>query len=529
MKSDRVVFITLNDYDNLGVGYMAAILSEEGFEIKVIDPRRKKSYILKILKKNDPLLVGFSIIFLNHIELFAELVDYLRKGGINCHFTAGGHYASLKYEQLFKIIPGLDSIVRFEGEYTLLELAKSVHSSSDWKNIEGLIYKDDGNILLNPLRAIENDLDKFPFPFRTPLKEYAFNKKFTTILAGRGCRNNCSFCNTRAFYKQASGPVKRIRNPEMVVKEMEYLFHEKKCSVFIFHDDDFPLKTNIESNWVKTFCNKLEQTGLNRKVIWKINCRPDEVEEEKFTLMKRDGLFLVFLGIEDGTNAGLNKLNKRMSVEENLKSTDILKKLEIGFDYGFMLFQPDTTYKSLIENLGFLRQICGDGYTPVTFLKLLPLYETLVEKVLLKSGRLKISEGNQDYDFTEESMNKCYDFVTESFFKWMRSRDGVENISKWARNYFLVYMHYFDPQPEGIKFYRKIKRIISDSNLFLLDTMKELAIIFETGEYLENNNQLLESYKVNIKSKHEYFRKEIINTMTKLYTFVEENQIKAHI
>jgi anaerobic magnesium-protoporphyrin IX monomethyl ester cyclase len=466
MKSGLVVFITLNDYDNLGVGYMAAMLSSEGFEIKVIDPRSQKSYILKKLQEINPLLVGFSIIFLNHIELFADLADYLRRGGIKCHFTAGGHYASLKYGELFDLMPDLDSVIRFEGEYTFLELAKSVHSLSDWKEIKGLIYKDNGKTVANPLRSVECDLDKFPYPYRAPLKKYAFNKKFATILAGRGCHFNCSFCNTREFYSQATAPLKRIRKPELVAKEMEYLFHEKNCSVFIFHDDDFPLKTKMESAWVKTFCNKLEQNGLNRKVIWKINCRPDEVDEEKFELMKRNGLFLVFLGIEDGTNIGLNKLNKRVTVEENFRSISILKKLEIGFDYGFMLFNPDTTYLSLNENLGFLQQICGDGFTPVTFLKLLPLYENRVEKELIKSGRLKISDGKQDYDFTEKSMNQYYNFVTDNFFQWMRSPEGIENISKWARNYLLVYMHYFDPQPEGIKFYRKIRRITSESNLF---------------------------------------------------------------
>lgn len=529
MKSDRVVFITLSDYDNLGVGYMSALLSAEGFEIRVIDPRREKSYILKTLKGINPLLVGFSIIFLNHIELFADLVNYLRKGGIICHFTAGGHYASLKFDQLFKIIPALDSIVRFEGEYTLLELVRSLHSLSDWKKIKGLVYREDCNIVVNPLRAVENDLDKFSYPSRAPLKKYAFNKKFATILAGRGCNYNCSFCNTREFYRQASGPVKRLRKPELVVKEMNFLYLEKNCSIFIFQDDDFPLKTKPESEWIKTFCDKLQQSGLNKKIMWKINCRPDEVTEDTFALMRKNGLYLVFLGLEDGTNVGLNKLNKKVTVEENLISVNILKKLGIGFDYGFMLFQPETTYNSLNENLGFLRQICGDGYTPVTFLKLLPLYETRIEKELMRSGRLKISEGNQDYDFPEESMNHYYDFIMTIFTEWMRSRDGVENISKWARNYFSVYTCYFDPQPGRIKFHRKIKRIVSESNLFLLDAMKELALIFESGQYLADKNQLLESYKEIIKSKHDYFRNEIINTMNKLLTFVEEKHVRVII
>ena len=512
MKFHTVVLITINDYDNLGVGYLAAVLLKEGFEVKVIDARKKKSIVLKSLKTIEPILVGFSVIFLNHIEVFSDLIDYLRKGGIKCHFTAGGHYASLKYCELFEIIPQLDSIVRFEGEYSLLELVKCIHSGTEWKKIDGIIFKGENKIIINPLRKVEKDLDKFPFPLRSVFRTYAFKKRFTTILAGRGCLNNCSFCNTREFYKQASGPIKRIRKPDMVAGEIEYLYREKRCSVFIFHDDDFPIKIKPGLNWIKSFCNEIEQKGLNGKILWKINCRPDEVDEENFSEMKRNGLFLVFLGIEDGTNRGLNALNKKMSVEECLKGINILKKLGIGFDFGFMLFQPSTTFRTLNQNLEFLRQVCGDGYTPVTFLRLLPLYVTSIEKELLNSGRLKYKDGYNIYDFFEEALNHYHDYVMDCFNEWLRDPRGIENISKWARNYFKVYFHFFKKTPEAVKFYKRIKRYISESNLFLINTMEELVGFFESDQY-RTDLLLLENRKEEIKVKHDFYKYRIINTM----------------
>ncbi len=89
-------------------------------------------------------------------------------------------------------------------------------------------------------------------------------------------------------------------------------------------------------------------------------------------MMKEHGLYQVFLGIDDGTDSGLIRLNKHMTVAESLRGINILKKLAIGFDYGFMLFQPASTFKSVNQNLDFLRQLCSDGSTPVTFLKLMP-------------------------------------------------------------------------------------------------------------------------------------------------------------
>jgi anaerobic magnesium-protoporphyrin IX monomethyl ester cyclase len=527
MKKNTVVFITVSDYDNLGVGYMAALLTEAGFKTRIIDFRVRKSDLLKKMKNLDPLLIGFSVVFLSYIKQFIEIIAYLSNGGIKCHFTAGGHYASLKYEELFKMAPGLDSIIRFEGEYPILELARKLTADQDWKSINSLTFIENAKIITNPIWPHEKDIDKFPFPSRSSFKKYAFQKKFTVILAGRGCVHNCSFCNTREFYRQASCPVKRIRKPELVVSEMNYLYHNKGCSVFLFHDDDFPVKSQMQNDWIVRFCEELEKTGLNKKIIWKINCRPDEIEEESFFLMKRNGLFLVFLGLEDGTDAGLKRLNKQMTVEKSVSGMKILKKLKIGFDYGFMLFQPSTTFKSLNENLKFLRQICGDGYTPVTFLKLIPLYETRVEKELIKSGRFYISEGIGDYDFPEESMNRYYSFIIDCFTEWLRDREGVENISKWARNYLAVYKHYYNDRPGEANYCRRIRRIISQSNLFLLDNMKELSEIFKTDRDKDDKNLLL-TYKKKISAKHNYYKNEIINSMVKLLSHVEDQKIKTY-
>jgi anaerobic magnesium-protoporphyrin IX monomethyl ester cyclase len=116
MKVPPVVFITVMEYDNLGVGYMTALLSEKGFDARVVDFNKKRSEILRTIRRLDPFLIGFSIIFHEYIAAFAELISYLRTNGINCHITAGGHYASLRYKDLFRLIPGIDTIVRFEGE-----------------------------------------------------------------------------------------------------------------------------------------------------------------------------------------------------------------------------------------------------------------------------------------------------------------------------------------------------------------------------------------------------------------------------
>ena len=521
MKEQPVVFVFKKEYDNLGIGYMAAVLNKSGFETKIIDVSDEKEKILENLKGLNPLIVGFSVIYQYHINKFIELIGFLRKGGITCHFTAGGHYASLKYEELFNLIPWLDSVVRFEGEYTIRELATCIYSGTDWRKTESISYLNKGKIIANPLRPLEKNLDKLPFPIRSPLYEYAFDKKFATILAGRGCAYNCLFCNLNEFYLPFPGSVKRTRKPEMVVKEMEYLFREEGCSVFLFQDDDFPVKSDKGSGWIERFCNELKYRGLSDKIMWKINCRPDEVEEECFAMMKSNGLFLVFIGIEDGTDSGLKRLNKHMTVARSQAGINTLKKLEIGFDFGFMLFQPTTTFRSLNANLDFLKEIGSDGYSPVTFLKMMPYYETGIERELIAEGRIKGEPGFRDYDFLEDSMNYYFEFITCCFLEWTRDPDGVVNISKWARNYISVCSRYFGSTTALLLISRDIKNLISESNLFLLDSMKELATLFESGKYTSENYNDLKSFRKKIKIKNEHYKKQINNTLANLLVLVD--------
>ena len=524
MKAHPVVFITVMDYDNLGVGYMAALLSDEGFHTRILDFDMTKPDLLKIIRRLDPLIIGFSVIFHNHIERFAGLIYYLRTNGVTCHITAGGHYATLQSEKLLQLIPGLDSIVRFEGEYPIVELARFLSKGESWERVFNLTYRKDDGIYKNPTLPLEKDLDIFPFPLRNFYREYAFGRKFTAILAGRGCAYNCTFCNTREFYRLAGGPVKRIRKPEAVVSEMEYLYKEKNCSVFIFQDDDFPVRVKGKTDWIQRFCAELIGKKLAGKILWKINCRPDEIEVENFSMMKRHGLFLVFVGIEDGTDAGLKRLNKKMSVSSTFKGTEILRNLGIGFDYGFMLFQPSTTFRSLLENIEFLKQLCADGYTPATFLKLVPFYNTKVATDLEKEGRLMISEYGMDYDFIEEEMAGCYEFISECFNDWIEKPEGFENLSKWARNYFSVFLHFDSTQPEVTELLKELRSIISEANIFMLDTMRAIALIYESKQ---NNNTLIpihESFGGIVKGNHLYCRTRINSIVTELMQFTKNNQ-----
>jgi anaerobic magnesium-protoporphyrin IX monomethyl ester cyclase len=523
MQKKVVAFVAFEEFCNLGVGYIRAVLEKAGFKTLFIDLGSDKEATVSLLKYVRPVMVGFSVILQFHIQKFSELTRFLRENGIECHFTAGGHYASLKPEELFNLIPDLDSIVRFEGENITLDLADRLAKGKNWNDIEGIAYVDKNKIILTPMRDQVKKLDEFPFPVRPALKYYTFDRKYSSLIASRGCSHNCAFCNIQKFFRHQGWSVKRVRRPDMVVSEIKYMFNRLNCSVFLFEDDDFPVNYKKEPYWINNFCNELRKKKLDGEILWKINCRPDEIEEKKFELMRKNGLFLVYLGIEDGSNEGLKYMNKHLTVSQILNGIRILKKLHIGFDFGFILFHPNSTFISVDESINFLKSICGDGYAVANFARMEPFYETKIEYTLIEEGRLKGDPGFRTYDFIEDPMNRFYAFITDIFRLWLYSADGLMNMSKWARNNILVCQRFICSGKESDYIANNIMTIISRSNLYLLNTIQDLIPIFESERDIKLEKELVK-IKRSVHLKHNRLKTEIKRSVKELLLLSFETQ-----
>jgi radical SAM superfamily enzyme YgiQ (UPF0313 family) len=507
MPSKPIALISFQEQDNLGVGYIASLLLQNKYSVRIIDFRVGKEKVLEELRKVDPLLVGFSLIFQYHLYDFAELIEYLRVCGVKAHFCIGGHYPSLRRDEVLQVIPGIDSIALFEGEHTFLELARSIHEGREWREIRGLAYRRNGSMVVNPLRALEEDLDNLPPPVRNPTRQSILGKKIATIIAGRGCLYNCSFCSIRQFYSSPPGRVKRIRRPEMVAREIELLHKEMDCSIFMFQDDDFPVAKKSGREWATRFCSELRNRGLHDRILWKISCRCDEIEPSLFRMMKDSGLWLVYLGIESGTDTGLRLMNKHLSAETNLHAVHLLKRLGINYEYGFMLFDPSTTFQSVKENLDFLEKICGDGSAPVTFCKMLPYAGTPIERELKRSGRLKVLRpGYEDYDFGDESIDDLYRFVSDCFNDWIASHEGVLNLSKWVKYHISVKKRCYPATSAVDEVADEVARAVSVSNLYLLGRLKVLADLFCSTNDGERDPERLLAIRKDVAATHAQFQ-----------------------
>lgn len=375
--------------ENLGLAYLAATLRERNISTDIHDynispsaPEQPSGSVA-----DDTLLVGFSVSHFNLQETM-RCIRSLRRDGFWCHIVLGGYLPTFLYQEMFRDFNGFDSIIRGEGEYTLLELVECVKDSHDWRGINGLVCRNGHRVIVNPPRSLISDLDELPFPARDTLEElFNSGNPVASVSPSRGCYMNCSFCSIAAFYGMSVGKKWRGRSPERIVDEIEIVlnsgpFEEHKADYIWFCVDEFVgPKVNGKAH-AERIAEVILKRGLRPRL--EADCRADQVSFPLFSLLKQAGLRRVYLGVESFVQSVLDGFRKGSTVESNVSALRVLGQLGIDYSIGIIMFGPETTFEEFQKNHEVLTRI---GYhhltSPLARLKVFrgtPLEQELVER-----------------------------------------------------------------------------------------------------------------------------------------------------
>ena len=114
----------------LGLGYLAAILEKNQYEVDVIDCQVLKlsadGFRSEIAKRN-PSIVGITSTTLTY-KSGLQMAKIAKEVHPNCITVMGGPHVTFWDDKALQECPELDVIVRREGEITLLELAQRVEA-----------------------------------------------------------------------------------------------------------------------------------------------------------------------------------------------------------------------------------------------------------------------------------------------------------------------------------------------------------------------------------------------------------------
>ncbi|UCE17863.1 MAG: cobalamin-dependent protein [Gemmatimonadota bacterium] len=344
-------------YEHLGLGYLCAALGGKGYEVDTLSvPLQNLSAhrLVREIMKTDPHILGFSVKEINARRTF-RLIRKLQSAGLNCHITLGGHFPTFNHARILHDFPEVDSVVRGEGEDTIVELMRALADGGSLAGIPGLTYREGNNIRENPPRPLIEDLDRLPFPSRNMTPRVIDQGGAIGLVASRGCYANCSFCSIRSFYGTSSGPKWRARSPKHVVDEIEMLASAFPGIPFKFADDQFIGPGERGKTWALNLASEIRKRNLSVQFI--VSCRVDAVEQDLFASLKEAGLKKVFIGVESGTQQGLDRFNKKTTVEQNKRALKILEAVRVAYTIAFIFFDPYSTMEDVKGNLEFLSDI----------------------------------------------------------------------------------------------------------------------------------------------------------------------------
>jgi radical SAM superfamily enzyme YgiQ (UPF0313 family) len=265
----------------------------------------------------------------------------------------GGPHATFMDNQLLSEHSEVDIIVRGEGEETFLELLHALNASGDLKDISGISFRKNGQIIRTQNRPFIQNLDDLPYPayHYFALEKYQFfGRRILPILTSRGCPFQCAYCVSSRMI----GAGFRARDPIKVADELEWLKNEQKAGTFSFYDDAF---TYDQSRAIK-ICEEIKKRRIG--IPWDCQTRVDRISREVLEKMKAADCQLVSFGAESGCQKILDAVNKRTTVEQNEKAIKLAKDVGLSVAMSVVIGYPGETPESLQQTLGFINRAKPD-------------------------------------------------------------------------------------------------------------------------------------------------------------------------
>ena len=359
----------------LGIYLLSAFMNKEGFSAKGFSGSLEEG--LKIIndlcKENKISMLGLYCDYDNVTENIF-LSSYVKEN-FNLPVIIGGPQATALDEKFF-VKSKCDTVVRYEGELTVLELANFfLEGIGSLEKILGITYLTSEGLKKNFERPLIQNLDALPFIDKNCYFEPSHYYRGLSLMTGRGCPFHCAFCHEGTHTRQV-----RFRSVENVLEEIDLYLQDygtDRGLYIFFTDDTFTL--GLER--VKKICEGLAERRKNYDFkffceghIHTIYKNPDMIK-----YLAEAGCVRIQLGIEAGTEKVLKAYGKNTTPEEIFEVVCLCRDLGIQQVYGNIILGGAFFNKEVFEqDKKFVHEIIKEsqGVLEIGIVTFWPLSET---------------------------------------------------------------------------------------------------------------------------------------------------------
>jgi len=389
---------------------VAAPLLQNGFEPVIIDESIEGNYKDHLFEAaKDSICFCVTAMTGPQIDLALKASMLIRENFPLLPIIWGGWHPSILPHQTASHSL-VDIVVKGQGEHTLLEVVSSLSNKGDISKISGIIYKRNGNIIINKDRPF-CDVNEFPpIPFHLlDIKRYMGKERHISYSSSRGCPYRCGFCaNLTVYHRRWCG-----LSEERVLNDLENLHKNYGVEYVDFVDTNF----FINKNRLRAICQGIIDCDL--KIKWSASVRAEQIvglEKDLMDLVKRSGFSLAALGLESGSQRILDMINKDEKVEDAYQCINILREYEIGAVGTLMVGIPGETEDDREKTYRLVKEI-KEQYKKTRLVILFytpypgtPLYQKSIEFGMEEPQSLedwaKFSHNNINIPWLDKSIEK---------------------------------------------------------------------------------------------------------------------------
>ncbi len=321
-----------------GLLTIAAQAKRAGHRVKVLN---LSSYpwveVERVIEQIDAELFGMSCWTANRrgVAMVARLI---REHHASSCIVVGGPHASPLAREMLTHYPEIDVVTTGESELTFLELAERVSTGTVLMGLAGAWVRGKSGPEQGPPRASVRDLDTFLSPHAL------FNTHI--FMTSRGCPWACTFCGAESQWGRGF----RANSVPYVLDALEQAVSRLPVKMLMIKDDTF----TTQRQRVLELCRGIRERGI--RFAWSCDTRVDLLSDELLYEMRLAGCQRLSLGVESGSPEIIRQVDKKITVDDILASTDLAKKYGIQVRYYMMLGNRGETAETFAQTLAFLAE-----------------------------------------------------------------------------------------------------------------------------------------------------------------------------
>jgi anaerobic magnesium-protoporphyrin IX monomethyl ester cyclase len=317
---------------HLGPYLLAAILERHGFDITLIDLVCCERIGLEYVKR----LTNFDVLLFScnstNWPVTRVLIRWAKEDAPDRVVIVGGIHATLFGEALLRSAPGIDYVIRGEGEQSLPMLLRALESRADPRGVPGLLASKDGQVIANekPPLLTPRELDDLPAPLYDQLPRGKF--RTLAIESSRGCVGSCSFCAIP--FRRKWRPVSAEAFVDRVERLQPYL-RSVQTSRFVIVDDCF----TVDRRRTCRILDEIDRRGLSFQATY--DARVKDFLDEDFVRRLAPYTQGVLLGAESFLEGTLHHIRKQLTKEDivncahNVAKCGLAERTIFSFVIGF--------------------------------------------------------------------------------------------------------------------------------------------------------------------------------------------------